>query len=72
LLACLHSAEKRDFERFFQGFGEITEVKLMAGFAFVEFKEPRDAKDAVSGRLPSFQLQIANMQNLVCPSLRLN
>lgn len=43
-------AEKRDFERFFQGYGELTEVKLMAGFAFVEFKEPRDAKDAVAGK----------------------
>jgi splicing factor, arginine/serine-rich 4/5/6 len=43
-------AEKRDFERFFQGYGELTEVKLMAGFAFVEFREARDAKDAVAGK----------------------
>jgi RNA recognition motif-containing protein len=46
-------AEKRDFERFFQGFGELVEVKLMAGFAFVEFKDSKDAKDAVNGIFPS-------------------
>jgi hypothetical protein len=46
-----NSAEKRDFERFFQGFGDLVEVKLMAGFAFVEFKEARDARDAIAGNL---------------------
>jgi hypothetical protein len=30
----------------------LSEVKLMAGFAFVEFKEARDAKDAVAGIQP--------------------
>ncbi|KAG4301039.1 hypothetical protein PCK1_002738 [Pneumocystis canis] len=39
--------ERRDIEKFFYGYGDIAEVKLMSGFAFVEFKDPRDAKDAV-------------------------
>jgi hypothetical protein len=29
----------------------LVEVKLMAGFAFVEFKEARDAKEAVAGTI---------------------
>lgn len=52
------AAEKRDFERFFQGFGELSEVKLMAGFAFVEFKDARDARDAVTGISPSAKKNI--------------
>ncbi|KAG5519445.1 hypothetical protein PMAC_002072 [Pneumocystis sp. 'macacae'] len=39
--------ERRDIEKFFYGYGDIEEIKLMSGFAFVEFKDPRDAKDAV-------------------------
>lgn len=38
---------RRDIENFFYDYGEIAEIKLMSGFAFVEFKTARDAKDAV-------------------------
>lgn len=39
--------DRRDIENFFYGYGDIAEIKLMCGFAFVEFKNARDAKDAV-------------------------
>ena len=35
-----------ELERFFKGYGNIAECKMMRGFAFVEFEDPRDAKDA--------------------------
>lgn len=31
------------------GTGEITEVKLMNGFGFIEYKDPMDARDVVPG-----------------------
>ncbi|KAF4595904.1 pre-mRNA splicing factor [Ophiocordyceps camponoti-floridani] len=43
------SATKADVEAHFatHGTGEITEVKLMNGFGFIEYKDPMDARDVV-------------------------
>ncbi|KAK0628974.1 hypothetical protein B0T17DRAFT_505579 [Bombardia bombarda] len=43
------SATKADVEAHFatHGTGEITEIKLMNGFGFVEYKDPMDARDVV-------------------------
>jgi hypothetical protein len=42
-------ATKADVESFFaaHGAGEITEVKVMNGFGFIEYKDPMDARDVV-------------------------
>ncbi|OTA62468.1 hypothetical protein K449DRAFT_54446 [Hypoxylon sp. EC38] len=42
-------ATKADVEAHFatHGTGEITEVKLMNGFGFIEYKDPMDARDVV-------------------------
>ncbi|KAI0152608.1 PXA domain-containing protein [Xylariaceae sp. FL1272] len=42
-------ATKQDVEAHFasHGTGEITEIKLMNGFGFVEYKDPMDARDVV-------------------------
>ncbi|OLL26252.1 Pre-mRNA-splicing factor srp2 [Neolecta irregularis DAH-3] len=40
--------ERTDVERLFKGYGDVREVKLMSGYGFVEFSDPRDAKDAVN------------------------
>jgi arginine/serine-rich splicing factor 4/5/6 len=40
-------ARTSDLERLFKGYGEIREVNVKSGFGFVEFKNPRDAKDVV-------------------------
>ncbi|KAF1734089.1 Pre-mRNA-splicing factor srp2 [Beauveria bassiana] len=41
------NATKADIEAHFatHGTGEITEVKLMHGFGFIEYKDPMDARD---------------------------
>jgi RNA recognition motif-containing protein len=43
------AATKADIESHFaaHGTGEITEVKLMNGFGFIEYKDPMDARDVV-------------------------
>lgn len=42
-----YRVHERDLERFFRGYGRITEILLKNGYAFVEFSERRDAEDAV-------------------------
>ncbi|OQR73591.1 serine/arginine-rich splicing factor 4-like [Tropilaelaps mercedesae] len=41
-----HRTRERDLDRLFAPFGKIREILLKAGFAFVEFDDPRDAEDA--------------------------
>jgi hypothetical protein len=45
------NATKAEVEAHFQthGTGEITEVKLMNGFGFIEYKDAMDARDVVPG-----------------------
>lgn len=47
----LPTATKADVEAHFatHGTGEITEVKLMNGFGFIEYKDAMDARDVVPG-----------------------
>ena len=40
-------ANLRDVERFFDGYGRITDVKVKKGFAFVEFENTKYAEDAI-------------------------
>ena len=45
------NATKADVEAHFatHGTGEITEIKLMNGFGFIEYKDAMDARDVVPG-----------------------
>jgi hypothetical protein len=48
----LPKATKADVEAYFatHGTGEITEIKLMNGFGFIEYKDAMDARDVVPGQ----------------------
>ncbi|EKD16025.1 pre-mRNA splicing factor [Drepanopeziza brunnea f. sp. 'multigermtubi' MB_m1] len=56
--ADLRTATKADVEAHFNthGTGEITEIKLMNGFGFIEYKDAMDARDVVPG-MTAQQLQ---------------
>ena len=51
----MNLATKADVENHFNthGTGEITEIKLMNGFGFIEYKDAMDARDVVPGVYPS-------------------
>lgn len=51
IIADLPEATKADIEAHFasHGTGEITEIKLMNGFGFIEYKDAMDARDVVPG-----------------------
>jgi len=62
-------ATKADIEAHFatHGTGEITEVKLMNGFGFIEYKDSMDARDVVPGKslsLPIFNRFYADFASL--------
>ncbi|TFK54652.1 hypothetical protein OE88DRAFT_1623028 [Heliocybe sulcata] len=40
-------ARTDDVSKFFDGYGRIVDCRVMTGFGFVEFENPRDAEDAV-------------------------
>jgi RNA recognition motif-containing protein len=60
-IADLPPATKADVEAHFNthGTGEITEIKLMNGFGFIEYKDAMDARDVVPG-MASFIASISN------------
>ncbi|KIY50757.1 hypothetical protein FISHEDRAFT_38616 [Fistulina hepatica ATCC 64428] len=39
---------QEDVEKFFDGFGTIVDCRVMTGFGFIEFENPKDAEDAVN------------------------
>ena len=63
------AATKADVENHFNthGTGEITEIKLMNGFGFIEYKDPMDARDVVPGKSPPMLLCIHRIPRLVIP-----
>jgi hypothetical protein len=60
-LTSSHPVTKEDIQEHFKthGTGNITEVKLMNGFGFVEYDDPMDARDVVPGM--KLQLPIINL-----------
>ena len=61
------NATKAEVESHFQthGTGEITEIKLMNGFGFIEYKDAMDARDVVPGKIRT-TARISNNANDCC------
>ena len=59
-----HVVTKQDVENHFNthGTGEITEIKLMNGFGFIEYKDAMDAKDVVPGKIRHLSSELFNFQ----------
>lgn len=59
LMDTLVTATKSDVEAHFNthGTGDITEIKLMNGFGFIEYKDAMDARDVVPGKHSSSSRQ---------------
>jgi transcription initiation factor TFIID subunit 15 len=43
------------------GTGEITEIKLMNGFGFIEYKDAMDARDVVPGKSQGNQFEFLDV-----------
>jgi hypothetical protein len=46
------------------GTGEITEIKLMNGFGFIEYKDAMDARDVVPGKFESNNARLWLLANI--------
>ena len=59
-------ATKADVENHFNthGTGEITEIKLMNGFGFIEYKDAMDARDVVPGKHTIYAKQVLTLDLL--------
>jgi hypothetical protein len=65
-------ATKTDVENHFNshGTGEITEIKLMNGFGFIEYKDAMDARDVVPGEILAIRARIMAYQTHSLPRFR--
>jgi RNA recognition motif. (a.k.a. RRM, RBD, or RNP domain) len=65
-------ATKADVESHFSthGTGEITEIKLMNGFGFIEYKDAMDARDVVPGEILAIRARIMAYQTHSLPRFR--
>ncbi|KAI6859428.1 hypothetical protein KC334_g21624 [Hortaea werneckii] len=62
------NATKADVENHFNthGTGEITEIKLMNGFGFIEYKDSMDARDVVPALTPTSLSHDVRSANSAC------
>ena len=66
------AVSKEDIQEHFKahGAGNITEVKLMNGFGFVEYDDPMDARDVVPGLFESSFADLCTSADLTTTAFR--